>query len=131
MAPVKVGALAALALAGCTFGTKTPRQLQQEALAGHMPQTIAAPVKPADAPPAGPMRVVKVLALIDDDFRTQALHPEAVVHQQFDEASRYTAGALRTRFEVMAIRPWSHRAGTAPLSRALEQLAEAEPGTDA
>lgn len=124
-----MGARTAVALLGLAAAlgcnTPTPRSLQQNALKAHLPAPLAVP---GFVPDAGPTRVVRVLALADDDYRVQSLNYATDIPRQFADITKYTLPALNVRFEVLDVLPWSHRAGSATVERALERLEQEHPG---
>jgi hypothetical protein len=104
---------------------ETPHSRQAAVLAQLTPDELTPTTRPVAAQT---VRTIKVMAMVDDDSRTESRDFEARLRQQFELASTYTKDTLGLRFEIVAMRTWSHRAGTAPLGRSLEALERAEHG---
>ncbi|MDX2009680.1 MAG: hypothetical protein SFW67_05800 [Myxococcaceae bacterium] len=106
---------------GCAV---TPRSQQQERVRSLMPAT-------AERPATGQVTslVLRVRARVAEDYQSQVMRPDETISSQFARLNEYTEPAMGVRFELVEVRPWSHRAGQ-ELVDSLSALEVADPADD-
>jgi tetratricopeptide (TPR) repeat protein len=108
-------------LSGCAI---TPRSQQQERVRSLMPATV-------ERPATGQVTslVLRVRARVAEDYQSQVMRPDETISSQFARLNEYTEPAMGVRFELVEVRPWSHRSGQA-LVDSLSALEAADPADD-
>jgi hypothetical protein len=115
-------AILLLAGAGCAF--RTPWQEQR---------TFADTLKPAEVAPAAAaqpraLRVFRVRAYADADYRAQTPRWNQHIQEQLDQASAVLEAQFGVRLELESARPWNRAGSSANLQTAIEQLIALDKG---
>jgi tetratricopeptide (TPR) repeat protein len=117
--------VAALVLAGCP-GSSTQVQHPQADLTKVMP----AEFDPGTTRHEGEVKVAKVRAYADADYRAKTPRWKDRITDEIDLANSLLTPMLGVRIELTDVVEWDHQAPEAPLRETLAALAQAAPGDD-